>query len=1312
MSAVHRPVPLDTVIVKTFDAKGNVNGERMIVGLFTSVAYNRSARDIPFLRRKVSAVLARAGFDPRSHDGKALINIIDTYPRDELIQIGEDDLLDIAMGILHLQERPRTALFVRRDPYQRFVSCLIFTPRDRYTTALRQRYQEILERAWGGTAAAFNVQLTEGAHARVHFIVATAPGEIPDPAIADIEQRLVDAGRSWADHLQDAVVEAKGEERGLALFRRYREAFPTSYAEATQPQGAIVDIERIEEVLETGRIGLNLYRPIEAGEHTVRFKLYHRATPVALSDVLPMLEHMGLKVIAEHPAEITPAAADTAVWIHDFEAESREGRPIAVGTVRQAFQEAFAQVWDGEMEDDGFNRLVMGAGLVWREVTVLRAYAKYLRQARFAFSQESMEATLAAHPAIARAIIELFQARFDPARGEGREEAVRAILSALEHALDEVSNIDEDRILRRFINLVRSTLRTSFWQREPENGGAKGYLSFKLDSRAIEDLPLPRPMVEIFVYSPRVEAVHLRGGRVARGGIRWSDRREDFRTEVLGLMKAQMVKNAVIVPVGSKGGFYVKRPPREASREAVQAEGIACYKTMMAGLLDITDNLAGRDVVPPPDVVRADGDDPYLVVAADKGTATFSDIANSVSLEHGFWLGDAFASGGSAGYDHKKMGITAKGAWEGVKRHFRELGRNIQEEDFTVVGVGDMSGDVFGNGMLLSPHIRLVGAFNHLHIFVDPAPDAAASLAERRRLFELARGSWDQYDQKVLSPGGAVFERRSKVLKPSAEVRRRFNIAVESVTPNELIAAMLRAEVDLLWFGGIGTYVKAADESHAEVGDKANDALRINARDLRAKVVGEGANLAVTQRGRIEYARGFAGGRINTDFIDNSAGVDCSDHEVNIKILLDSVVADGDMTGKQRNKLLGEMTDEVAALVLRDNYLQTQALSVAMAEAPELLDQQARFMRALEKTGRLNRPIEMLPDDEELTDRLGRRQGLTRPELAILLSYSKITLYDLLLESDLPDDPALAADLVAYFPTPLGKRHRAAIEAHRLRREIIATWVTNSIVNRTGPTFLAEMMDKTGMGPSDIARAYLIVRDSFDLRGLWKRIEELDTKVAADVQIQMMLATQRLVERATSWMLRHASDRLDIGRAIAHYRPGIQELDGLLDQALYADARTVIEKRAADMVAAGVPADLARSAALLNLTAAGTDIVRIAEVCGVPLAAAAPVYYEVGRRLGLAWLRDSARRMQAVNHWQKQATSAIVDDLYALQADLTQGVFEGAAGADKPIEAWIDKRRQPVERIDQLIAELKAMDTVDVSMLAVANRRLRGLMSG
>ncbi len=959
-STVHRPSYLDYVGVKRFDAEGEATGERRFLGLYAFSAYSVSAFEIPIVRRKVGYVLERAGFPEGSHNEKDLLEILETYPRDELFQIEKEELFEIAMGILHLQERQRVRLFVRRDTYGRFFSCLVFVPRDRYNTGIREKMQEILQRAFDGTNVEFNVRLSESVLARLHFIVYVAPGENPDYDASAIEERLAETTRSWTDNLYEALIEHFGEERGIELFHKYRDAFPPGYRDGFLPRTAVADIARIEELESEEDIEMSLYHPLEEPENFLGFKLFRLGEQTSLSGILPLLEDMGVEVVDERPHKIEPAGSQS-VWIYDFGLLQEADGELQTGEVREIFQNAFARAWRGTVENDEFNRLVLRARLTWRQVTVLRAYCKYLRQAGTTFSQNYMEDALFANPHIARLLVELFEARLDPSRQARAEAETERLRGEIEEALDEVVSLDEDRILRNFLNVTLATVRTNYYQRTPE-GEPKPYLSFKFDPSEILVLPLPRPKFEIFVYSPRMEGVHLRGGRVARGGIRWSDRREDFRTEVLGLMKAQMVKNAVIVPVGAKGGFVVKRPPTQGGREALQDEVIGCYKTLIRGMLDLTDNLAGDRVVPPEDVVRYDEDDPYLVVAADKGTATFSDIANSISADYGFWLGDAFASGGAHGYDHKEMGITAKGAWESVKRHFRELGMDIQNEDFTVAGIGDMSGDVFGNGMLLSRHIKLVGAFNHLHIFLDPDPDPETSFQERERLFKLPRSSWSDYDESLISEGGGVFSRTAKSIPLSPEVREMLGVEEETLTPNEVIRALLKAKVDLLFNGGIGTYVKSSEETNADVGDRTNDAVRVDGGELECRVVGEGGNLGFTQRGRVEYALG--GGRIYMDAIDNSAGVDCSDHEVNIKILLDSVVEDGDMTEKQRNELLVEMTEEVGRLVLRDNYEQTRAISNALALAHPMIDVHIRYIRALEEAGSLNRELEFLPSDE------------------------------------------------------------------------------------------------------------------------------------------------------------------------------------------------------------------------------------------------------------------------------------------------------------------------------------------------------------
>lgn len=1331
-STVHRPVHLDTVFVKWLDEtdqqpgssseavarKDRVVGEHLFVGLFTSVAYNRMVREVPFLRRKVDRILDRAGFDPYGHDGKRLLHILGTLPRDELFQASEDDLYDIALGVLHLQERQRVALFTRRDPFERFISALVYAPRDRFDTALRQRFRSILEDAFNGIITAYYTNISESPLARVHFIVKTRPGEIPDVDVGDVEAQLVEAACAWTDHLRRALVDAEGEEAGLRLFARYSQAFGPAYTERVGVDTAVFDIKTIEHVYRTGRVAVDLYQPLEADAHEIHLKLYHHGRPLPLSDILPILENMDLQVITELPFEVRPEDLDAPVWIHDFETATVSQAAVNCVAIKEKFQEALLRVWDGALENDGFNRLVMRNGLTWREVTILRAQAKYLRQAGIQFSLAYMAEILAEHGRIARRLVALFEGRFDPARQDAdNPDPQEPLVQDIRAEIDQVKSLDADRILRRFLNLCCATLRTNYFQAGGDDG-RHGYLAMKLDSQHIDDLPLPRPMVEVFVYSPAVEAIHLRGGKVARGGIRWSDRREDFRTEVLGLMKAQMVKNAVIVPVGSKGGFVVRRPPPpEAGRDAQVAEGVACYKTMMRGLFDLTDNLQpDGSVVPPKGVIRYDGDDPYLVVAADKGTATFSDIANGVSREYGFWLDDAFASGGSAGYDHKKMGITARGAWESVKRHFREMGRDSQSQAFTCVGVGDMSGDVFGNGMLLSRSLRLVGAFNHLHIFCDPNPDAERSFQERKRLFEKGRSSWTDYDTGTLSEGGAIFDRSAKSVSLSPQIRACFGLEWESVTPAELIAAMLKAEVDLLFFGGIGTFVKASDETQAEVGDKANDPIRINGHDLRCRVVGEGANLGMTQRGRIEAA--LAGVRLNTDAIDNSAGVDCSDHEVNLKIMLGDLVSRGELTLRQRNELLEAMTEEVASLVLRDNYLQTQALSLAAGEAVQRLDRHARFMRVLEKSGRLNRTVELLPSEEELADRARQHQGLARPELAVLLGYAKLVLYDELLASDLPDEPFLGADLHRYFPQRLVSRFPEALERHRLRREIIANQVTNDLINRTAPSFVEEQMARAGRSAAEVARAYVVVREVFRLRELWQRIEALDLQVPADTQLVMLRETVEVIERTAGWFLGQSPAPLPLDETIARYAPGIAAVSDQLGAILGLDAHAAWEARAQALVDAQVPEDLARRIAGLPSLSQAVDIVQIALTRDLPVGRVAPLYFALGYRLGFEWLRERAAEVKTETTWQQQAVGAIVEDLFAHQTELTRRILtdpEAEAGeddAEAAIDAWLGRSKAAVGHVTQLLTELRAAPSVDIAMLAVANRQLRGLFAG
>ncbi len=1307
-STVHRTAHMDAIGVRRFAVDGDVTGVRVFLGLFTSLAYSRSCRSIPRLRLKVRRIVERSGLSPASHDGKALLHIIDTFPRDELFQADEDQLFDTVTGILNLQERQRIAVFVRRDPLERYVSCFVYVPRERYDSQLRSRFGAILEETFAGQISAFHTHLDESALARIHFIIRTTRGAVPRVDITALEERLAEAGRSWTDRLYQAAATTFGDEEARARLRRFQ-SFPITYQARTEAAQAVADLERIEAVSEGSPLEVSLHPALDAQLPGLR--LYRAKEPVALSDVLPMLENLGLRVVAEEPFQID-SVDGTAVWIHEFQLSGIALLASVSPAIRARFEAALVEVWTGRVENDGFNRLVLAAGLSARQVVVLRLYAKFLRQAGTTFSQAYMEDALSGHPGIARRLVQLFETRFDPER-TGSSLAAVAEIQAIDHALDAVGSLDEDRILRTFLTLILRTVRTNYYQKSP-SGEAKPYLAVKLASSEIDLLPRPRPLFEIYVYSPRVEAVHMRAGKVARGGIRWSDRKEDFRTEILGLMKAQTVKNVVIVPVGSKGGFVVKQPPESRdkpdSRHKLEAEAVECYKTLIRGLLDLTDNIVsegqGRHrVVPPPQVVRHDEDDPYLVVAADKGTATFSDFANAISEEFGFWLGDAFASGGSAGYDHKEMGITARGAWELVKRHFRELGRNIESSEITVIGVGDMSGDVFGNGMLMSRHLRLQGAFDHRHVFVDPDPDAARSFAERLRLFRLPRSSWADYDRALISPGGGVFERGAKFIPVSPEMKRAFDIEADHLTPAELIRAMLIAPIDLLWFGGIGTYVKAPNETHAEVGDRANDALRVNGDVIRAKVIGEGANLAVTQRGRVAFA--LAGGRIDTDAIDNSAGVDTSDHEVNIKILLDQAIASCALTADDRQPLLAEMSGEVASLVLRDNYLQGEALSAAEVRGVVSLDRQLRMIHDLERSGRLDRAIEFLPDDETLTARSAQGRGFVRPELAVLLAYAKMTLYEALLASALPDAPELADELRSYFPQAVRRRLAAQIATHPLHREIIATIVTNEIVNRAGMTFIHDMRARTGRPPAEAALAYIIVREVFELGNLWSEIEALDNKVAAQVQIEMLLEIADLVERAAGWLLYRK--RFALGPEIGKLAPSVRSLAASLCDLLPPSDRNLVSERSLRFAEAGAPEALATRIGGTMFLAAALDIADLAERSGQELDQAARVYYAVGAQFALDEMRIATRRLRAETPWQKQAVEATIDDLFALQADLAARILASSSSTqpEDPIAAWSAAHAAALAPAEPLIRELRVTATPDLAMLIVASRQLR-----
>ncbi|QTN29046.1 NAD-glutamate dehydrogenase [Rhodoferax sp. AJA081-3] len=1296
-ATVHRPAWLDYVAVKRFDEAGQVIGEARFLGLYTATAYTAAVSEIPQVRSRVAAVMAAAGVVPDSHAAKSLQSILDAYPRDELLQIDTPTLTEHAIGILRLQERQRTRLFLRRDPFGRFTSALVFVPRDRFNTELRIKIGSELMTALDGLSIEFTPMLTDSPQARIHYLV-RAKDNAPHVAnFAALEARITRLTQRWEDDCTTELLRAHGEGPGLALAHRFADAFPTAYREDFSPQVGAEDADMLLALSPTSPLAVKLYRPLDAGTGILRLKIYN-TSKVALSDSLPVLERMGARVLDEHPYRIGNNG-DT-LWIHDLGLQLPADTDIA--KVKSRFEALFATAWRGGVESDDLNRLVLVTNLDARAISVLRAYTRYFKQLGFAFSQSYIEAALNKNASIAQSIVELFMARFDPAFAGDRAAAQQQIKQTLDTALSNVASLDEDRILRQFVATIMATLRTNLWQ-TAASGSEKPYISFKLNPREVPGVPEPKPLFEIWVYSPRVEGVHLRGGKVARGGLRWSDRREDFRTEILGLVKAQQVKNTVIVPVGSKGGFVLKNAPPASDREAYQAEGIACYKIFLSGLLDITDNVVKGAVVPPTNVVRHDVDDPYLVVAADKGTATFSDIANGVSADYGFWLGDAFASGGSVGYDHKKMGITARGAWEAVKRHFRTLGVNTQTTAFTVAGIGDMSGDVFGNGMLLSEHIKLVVAFDHRHIFIDPNPDVAKSFAERQRLFNLPRSSWDDYDKSLISQGGGVYPRSAKSIPLSPEARAVIGITAEELPPLELLKAILQAPVDLLYNGGIGTYVKASFETHAQVGDKSSDAFRVNGSELRCKVVAEGGNLGCTQNGRIEYAQ--KGGLIYTDAIDNSAGVDCSDHEVNIKILLGGVVEAGDLTLKQRNDLLASMTDEVGQLVLQDNYYQTQALDIATHRPLYVLDGQQRLMQWLEGSNRLNRAIEFLPTDDEIARRRARKVGLTSPENAVVLAYAKMSVFDELVASNLPDDPFFSRALKAYFPQVLTEKFGPAIAAHPLKREIIATHITNTVVNRTGATFVNFIASESGATAADVIRAFTLAREIFDLEPIWDQLDALDYKVDASLQLDLLSKLTAIAQRASRWMLRIRAQGTDLPTLIQRYQPAARELRQNLATWLPQSAQDSWQQATDVLVKAGVDAALAQNLTALEFIFPALDLVDLAQSANTGLEQAARAYFGIEADLALTEWRAQINRLPTDTLWQTQARGSARDDVYSIARQITLGqLSRGAEG----VQAWRTEHGQAIGRLQALLTTISTQGP-DLAPVSVALRELRHL---
>ena len=1303
-STVHRSNHFDFIGVKKFDSKGKVVGEHVFIGHFTATAYNRSPRSIPLLRQKVERLVKRSGFSPASHDGKALTHVLETYPRDDLLQGSEKQIFRNAIGILHLSTRPRTRLFIRPDRFGRFLSCLVYVPRDRYDTELRAKIGDILADAFDGRIATWAPSFSSEVLVRVHFVVALNSEVDVGKNIADIESRIVESVRSWGDHLRDALIERKGEHEGNRLHALYHAGFGASYRDDFNAVTAIADIEKIEQACAETPLAMKFYHRLEDSDSSIRFKLFRFGRSVPLSDCLPMLENMGFRVLEEQPFSVK--RGDDEIWIHDFLMKSANGARIQLSTISEKLEDTFSSLWSAKVDDDPLNRLVLVAGLDCRETALLRAYSRFLWQAKIPYSVPYMEDSLVDNPEIARSLVALFHALFDPstnATSDIREAAAVKITNEINAALEDVASLEVDRILRRFLNAILSTLRTNYYQPD-RDGQPKHHMSFKFDCEQLEDMPLPRPWREIFVFSTSVEGVHLRFGAVARGGLRWSDRKEDYRTEVLGLVKAQQVKNAVIVPVGSKGGFLPKNLPVGGTRDEFIAEGIRCYRIFLSGLLDLTDNLSGSDVIPPDAVVRRDTDDPYLVVAADKGTATFSDIANALAIDYGFWLGDAFASGGSNGYDHKGMGITAKGAWEAVKRHFRELGHDIQSQPFSVVGCGDMSGDVFGNGMLLSDQTKLIAAFDHRDIFIDPDPDTAASFAERQRLFDLPRSSWQSYNAKLISKGGGIFPRSAKSIKLTPEIQSITGLTKASVTPFELINTLLKSKVDLVWFGGIGTYIKSSEETHSDADDRANDAIRVDASELRARVVGEGANLGVTQRARIELATN--GVSINNDAVDNSAGVDCSDHEVNIKIALGAVVEAGDMTEKQRNKLLAEMTDEVGDLVLKNNYNQTLAISLVESQTPALLQEHAQFMHILESEDKLNRIVEFLPADDEIAERKSKGLGMTRPEISVLVAYAKIDIFSDLVQSDIPDDPYMDRFLFEYMPGPIREKYKDVLGNHRLRREIIATIAANAMVNESGPTLYARLREETGASVGDIVKAFIIARMVFGLPEIAAEINALDNKVSASAQTEMHLALSTMISAQSLRIVQGNSS--SIGEAIEIYKSGVGEIEAIAGQVITAYSKNRLISRTADLVNMGAPEALAARVASLELLGGAIDIIDVAARLGCPTAHVAANYFAAGARFGLDWLRSSARAIEVTDHWERIALSRMMSDLRAHQSSIGAAALtlSDVPAGEESIAKWIAENGELTKRIDKLIGELHAGDRLSIAKLAVASSQL------
>lgn len=1313
-ATVHRDAYTDYIGVKRFNDKGEVIGERRIIGLFTSMAYNTSPKQIPFLRHKVSSIMRDSQLSPRSHASKVLMNILETLPRDDLIQASEEELLEISMGIYYMQERRRIRLFARQDIYHRFISCLVYVPKHKFNTVLRKKMQDVLSESFQAQEISFSTYYSESILVRTHYLVRIDPEKQVEFDYKLIEQKLVQVARHWSDDFNELLHETYSEDQATTLFNQYKKAFTVDYTASVSPRMALIDIQHIEKLNDKNPMVMNFYKSIDEKDPTLyQFKIYQKDHTIPLSDVLPIIENLGLRAISERPFKLTFNANNQkqTAWINEFSLKSSSEQILDTHEIKERVQTAFAKVWFREAEDDGFNQLVMMLGLDWRQVGILRAYAKYFKQIGLTFSQDYIESALTRYPDITLKIIELFEFRHNIASVGNQTEQISfeqkftELSAEIIKKLDHVDSLDEDKIIRLYVHVIKATVRTNYYQN-------KSYISFKLKSADVPNLPKPHPLYEIFVYSPDFEGIHLRTSKVARGGLRWSDRREDFRTEILGLMKAQQVKNAVIVPSGAKGGFVVKKQWINATRDEIYNEGVRCYQQFISGLLDITDNLVQNQLVPPPKVRCYDDEDPYLVVAADKGTATFSDIANEISLKYNFWMGDAFASGGSVGYDHKKMGITAKGAWESVKRHFYELNQDINNTDFTVVGIGDMAGDVFGNGMLLSKHIQLIAAFNHVHIFIDPNPDATQSFHERYRLFHMPRSSWMDYDEKLISAGGGVFQRNAKSIPVSYEMKRRFGIDEdqEQIEPNELIKILLRSECDLLWSAGIGTFVKSEKETHLSVGDRANDLIRVDGKTLRCKVVGEGGNLGFTQLGRMEYA--LNDGHIYTDFIDNSAGVSCSDKEVNLKILLNGMIASSDMTLKQRNQLLVEMTDDVERWVLRDNYLQTRAISLIASQGLRLVGLHLRYINDLVKRGQLDRKLEFIPSDQEILEHKSLGKGLSTPAIAVLSCYSKNILKENILKSDIPEEAYLEQYLLSSFPKHIqNKKYTKPILSHPLKREILSTLLSNFIVNEMGFTFIYRMQDETGALPETIVRAYLITRHVLGLTDAWMQIESLDGKIEAHYQLEIMMNYVRLARRTTRWFLRMHRTDLNLEHMTELYTHSLKKLKKSLPDCLGEGFRSQYELHCNELLAMNVPLDLAQEFMKTRGLFSAMDLVEISHELKSPIEKVASAYFAVGELLDLGWMRQQIIIHSTDNHWEALSREALRDDFDWQQRQLTASILKlyPQDHIQDCLRNWEKEVPALIQRWRDILADLKQATTLNYTVFFVASRELLDL---